>query len=275
MAIVRRERPAARSATAATRADRPFDDRVATRCRRRVRGPSRIPVRILVAEDRRDDDVLVRTGSRSSSQSAACRCVSAVATLAATKLEPAREPHVDLGGHRPTRAPPLLLPVPRPPHVVTGTSAANSSSGSTTIAPGPATASFSAAIASASPPGPACARDRRSSAARPGVERRSSRRAARRGPPRAPRRRPAAGELEQRGAVSVSNCVAPSRSGCRPHARDRALEAGRRRSRAARPSRRRAATCRRRRASPSARSSAAIVRVVVDLPFVPTTWIAR
>ena len=85
----------------------------------------------------------------------------------------------------------------------------------------------------------------------------------------------ARGEVGERGRGQRLELRRADRLGRRADARDRALERLGRRCRAARASRSRAATCTRRRRGPSARSSAAIVRVAVDLPFVPTTCTER
>ena len=102
---------------------------------------------------------------------------------------------------------------------------------------------------------------------------RSSRRAARRARPRRPpRRRPAP---RTRRARPRSAPRTGSRRRARPPAA-RARPPARtppRRCRAARASPTRAARCSAPTRSPSARRSAAVSRVVVDLPFVPTTWI--
>ena len=170
-----------------------------------------------------------------------------------------------------SRAPPSRTSAPR------RRGAAPLASGSTTIAPGCGDGELLARdrLARRRRARP-CARGRRSSAGRPGRRARSSRRADRRAPPRRRRRRrrPSANSASA-AAVSTSNCVASDRFGRRAHARDRALEVGllARRSGSARSSRARAARCTRRRSGPSAARSASIVRVAVDLPFVPTTWI--
>ena len=108
-------------------------------------------------------------------------------------------------------------------------------------------------------------------AGRPARRRRSSRRAGRRARlRRRPTSTPRSANCASAAAVSASNCVAFAASAAARSARPRA-RTSRDRCRGVRASRSRAATCTRRRSSPSARSSAAIVRVAVDLPFVPTT----
>ena len=77
-------------------------------------------------------------------------------------------------------------------------------------------------------------------------------------------------------AVSTSNCVASNALGRRPH-RARAAPRGRPRCRrrgSAPTTSGRAATGTRPAETPCARSSSSTIRVVVDLPFVPTTWTA-
>ena len=103
---------------------------------------------------------------------------------------------------------------------------------------------------------------------------RSSRRAGRRGPPRRRRRRRRARRNRRTRRPSGARTAsrrAPPRRRARARSRPRSR---RRRCRAAPTSRPRAATCRRRCGALRRRAAQRSWRVAVDLPFVPTTWIA-
>src|SRR5579872_2875728 len=155
---------------------------------------------------------------------------------------------------------------------LSGTRVRNSSSGRTTVAPGPATASFSRAIASrVSPRTSVCSRlTFVSSTTGASITFVASSR-----PPRpasiTAASTPSAANCANAAAVRVSNCVAFRRvAASRTRATARSKDAASVSSRSSQP-----ATCGDVYAPtlrPSLRSSAAIVRVAVDLPFVPTTW---
>ena len=122
-----------------------------------------------------------------------------------------------------------------------------------------------------------CARARRSSGRRRASRRaRSSRRAGRRAPPRRPPPRPRLAERDERGRRQHLELRRPDRSAAGATRAERRLEVGLGAADAdpLRPASARAARGTRRRAAPSARRSASTIRVVVDLPFVPTTWTA-
>ena len=136
-----RPRPPPRAARAS------FDERVAISVRPARASRSRIAVGVLVAEDRRDDDVVVRARQPLEEPVDGLRRVGAVAHLAVAHARAgrrARPPPRRRSGGRGTPPPPSRAPPSRTS--CPGTSGANSSSGSTTTAPACATASFSRAI---------------------------------------------------------------------------------------------------------------------------------
>ena len=262
---------------------RAFDDSVATRVSPHGRERREHPVGVLVPEDRRDDDVAAVGQSRQEPADAVegVRAVPDLERRLRDALEAAGEATVPRP--RPDRPCPRETS-PRRRGRARGSSAPSGRSGDeraschsgsqrTTVAPSRTTASFSPAISSrVSPSTSVCSSPTFVSTTT------GAREHVRRVEP------PAEACLDHRSvdalansasaaAVSTSNCVAPSALGRRrERARPRARSpSGSVSSRSCQPD-----TCglvyaptRR----PFARRSAAIIRVVVDLPFVPTTWI--
>ena len=146
---------------------------------------------------------------------------------------------------------------------------------STTVAPGCTTASFSAAIASRVSPSTSMW----SSATFVSTTTRVRRTFVASWRPPSPASTTATStslSANASSAAAVSDLELRRVAGVRAHARDRLARSpprGRRRG-SARSSRACAATDRRRPRGPASASSASVIRVVVDLPFVPTTWIA-